>query len=78
LSAGTAQTTEPRGRCALRLGQRLVLAQDRPLELLQRRPGLDPELIDEQLPPGPVGLERLGLPPGAVEREHQLGARPLA
>ncbi len=40
--------------------------------------GLDPELLDERGTRRRVGLERLGLPPGAVEREHQLTARTLA
>ena len=40
--------------------------------------GSSPKLVDERLPRRAVGLERLGLPPGAVEREHQLAAQALA
>ena len=46
-----------------------------PAELLAR---LEPELVPEPPPSAAVDVERLGLPPGAVEREHQLGPRPLA
>jgi len=54
-----------------------VLPQDRPLELLQRGSRLDPELVDEH-PSGPlVGLERLLLASGAIEREDLLLSQPL-
>ena len=49
-----------------------LLAEDRAVELLQRRARVDPELLDERAASLLVGLERLGLPPRAVEREHQL------
>ena len=52
--------------------------EDRALERLERRRRLDPEALDERLPRRAVGLERLGLPARAVEREHQLAAEPLA
>ena len=55
-----------------------VLDEDRALEPLQRRPGLDPELLDEQAARLAIGLERRRLAAGAVEREHQLAADPLA
>src|SRR5205085_10261481 len=55
-----------------------VLAQDRAVQLLQRRAGLDPELVDEDAPSVVVDLERFRLPARAVEREHQLAAKPLA
>ena len=60
------------------LGERRLLPQDRPLELLQRRAGLDAELLDEQRPAVAVTRERLGLAAAAVERDHELAARPLA
>ena len=47
------------------------------LELAQRPPRLDPELGQERSPRGAVCLERLGLPAGAVQREHELGAEPF-
>ncbi len=58
--------------------QRLVLPQDRGLELAQLRAGVDAELLDERLAGGAVGGERVRLPAGAVEREHELSARALA
>ena len=53
------------------------MAQDRALEPLQLGRGLEPELVREREPRGTVDLERLGLAPRAVEREHQLAAQPL-
>ncbi len=58
--------------------QRLVLAEDRGLELLELRAGVDAELLEERLAGGSVGGERVCLAPRAVEREHQLRAGPLA
>ena len=37
-----------------------------------------PELLDERVARVLVGRQRLGLAPGTVEREHQLGTRPFA
>ena len=53
------------------------LAEDLRVELLQRAARFDPELVDEHAPALVVGLERVGLPAGAVQREHQLAAEPL-
>ncbi len=58
--------------------QRVVLAQDRRLELLQLGARVEAELLDEGLARIAVRRERIGLAPGAVEREHELPARPLA
>ena len=55
-----------------------VVLQDRPLEPPQLGPGLDARSLDEQRPSFAVALERVGLPSGAVEREHELRARALA
>jgi hypothetical protein len=74
----------PAGRCAL--GHRggggevelLVLVQDRLMQLAQRAPRLDPELLDQRRARGLVGLERIRLAPGAIEGEHQLCVQPLA
>ena len=58
--------------------ERCVLAEDRALQLLQLAPRLDPQLVDEHAARVLVRGERLCLPPGAVEREHELAAQPLA
>jgi len=55
-----------------------LLAENRRLELLQTRARLDPQLLDEHPTPLLEHLERLRLPAGAVEREHQLLPEPLA
>ena len=55
-----------------------ILPQHLPLELLQLRRGVEPELVGECEPRGAVDLERLGLPAAAIEREHQLAAQSLA
>ena len=54
------------------------MAQDRLLELLQRGTRVQAELLVERAPHVVVGRERLRLPAGAVEREHQLPAQALA
>ena len=54
------------------------MAQDLPLELLQRRRRLDPERVDERAPQRPVGLERLLLAACAVEDEHAQRVQALA
>ena len=51
----------PGERCLLEQ-QRLVLAENRGLELAELRAGVDPELLDEGLARGAVGGERVGLP----------------
>src|SRR6185312_8429155 len=61
----------------VRRRQLRVVAEHRPLELLERGARLDPELLDEVSAGIAVRLERLRLPPGAVERAHQQGARAL-
>ena len=55
-----------------------LLAEDRRVHAAQQRARLEAELLDEQLPSLAVDLERLRLPAGAVEREHELRAQPLA
>ena len=55
-----------------------VLGQHRRLEALQLRPGLDPDLLDQRLARPAVGVQRVGLAPGAVEGEHSLGVEALA
>ena len=58
--------------------QRRVLAQDRLVQAPQLRAGLDADLLDQRARACAVGVERLGLPPAAVEREHALGVQALA
>ena len=58
--------------------ERLVLGEDGPLEAPKLFSRLEPELLVEQAAAGLVGVERLGLPPAAVEGQHQLPAEALA
>ena len=68
-------TGRRRGR---RRVERRIVREDRLLEPLQLGPGLDADLLDERVARLPVGVERLGLAPGAIQREHPLGVQPLA
>ena len=54
------------------------MPQNRLFELLERTPGLDPELVDKTIARLLVDRERFGLSARSVERDHQLGSRPLA
>ena len=54
------------------------MAQDRLLEILQHPGRLEPELVDERAPRVLVDRQRLGLPAGAIEREHERRTQPLA
>ena len=58
--------------------QRRVLPKDRPLQLLERRARIDPELVDE----GParilVGVQGLRLPTRPVQRRHQIPPQAFA
>ena len=58
--------------------ERRILVEDPVLQPLERRRRLDPELAVERAPEPLVGLERLSLPPGAVQRHDQLPVEPLA
>ena len=55
-----------------------ILAQDRLLQLAQRLPRLDAELLDEAPPRLAVDSERLGLPPRPIEGEHLLSPHALS
>ena len=55
-----------------------VLPEDPLLQVLEPARRLDPELLDVDAPRVAVGRERLGLPAGAIERQHQLPEQPLA
>src|SRR3954464_519078 len=58
--------------------QARVVAQDCLLERTQPRRGLESEFLDESVARTPVYIERVGMPPGAVERHHQLEVETLA
>ena len=62
-------------RCEVERG---IMPENGPLQLLERRAGIDPELVDERLSRDPVVLERLGLAAGPVQREHELRQQALA
>ena len=55
-----------------------AVGEDLGLELAQLRAGLEPELVAHVPSAVAVDLQRLGLPPAAVEREHELAAYALA
>ncbi len=65
------------GGGALRSTERRVVAQNGPLELLQRAPRLDAELLDQRRAQGAEGLERLRLAAASVEGEHLQPAQAL-
>ena len=58
--------------------ERGILAQDRLLQAPQLRSRLQPERLDERVAGVAEHVERLGLPPRPVEREHQQRAQALA
>ena len=64
--------------CSLGQAERLVLAEDRGLELLERGAGIEPELLGERVSRRAIRSERVGLTARAIEREHELGAGPLS
>ena len=57
-----------RRRC--REGERGILLEDAALELAQRGSRLDPELVDQGRARGAERVERFGLAPAAIQREH--------
>ena len=67
-----------RVRHRLRVRDRRVLRQDHRLERTSLRRRLEPPLLVERAARHLVGVERLLLASGAVEREHQEAAEPLA
>jgi hypothetical protein len=62
---------------ARRTLKRRILAEHLALQHAQRRRGLDAQLLHQLSPRRLVDLERLHLPTGPVEREHQLGTQLL-
>ena len=85
-TAGAAPGARPRRGSAAsrrragptRLSSDSVLAQDRLVQPPQLRAGLDAHALDEHRPRLAVRLERVGLPAGAVQREHPLQVQRLA
>jgi hypothetical protein len=69
---------DARRRRRLGRGEGSVVAEDRALKLLELCAGIDTQLLDEHVPCGAIGLERLLLPAGPVESEHLLGPEALA
>ena len=67
-----------RRRCGRVELERRVLGQDRGLQALELRARVEAEVLHQRVPRAPVGLERVGLAPGAVQREHQLRVQALA
>ena len=66
-----------RGRTLGRAIQRWVLGKDRAFQILQGAARFDTELGEHRASGGAVGLERLRLPAGPIEREHELPAQAL-
>ena len=58
--------------------ERRILLQNRSFEAPQGRARLDAHLLHQALARIPEDRQRLALPPGSVEREHQLPAQALA
>jgi hypothetical protein len=77
-SAGSYRGTGPtRETTGCRRPQRRVGPQDLLMHRLQLRSGVSAELLGEP-PPGLLkSLECLGLPPGPVQRQHQLPDQPF-
>ena len=57
--------------------ERRVVLEDPPLQLVQLRAGLEPQLVDEPPAERAEGVERVRLAPGAIERQHQRGDQAL-
>ena len=58
--------------------ERGVLNEDRPLQLLQRRSRLEPELVGQECAGLPIDVEPLRLTTRPVQGEHELGSEALA
>ena len=65
-----------RGRL-VREPQTWIVTEDHPFELSEGWARTQPQLVAQQRARFAIGGERVGLAPGAVEREHQLGAQAL-
>ena len=58
--------------------ERRILGEDRRFEPLELRARVQAEILDQDVAGAAVGVERVGLAAGAVEREHQLRVQALA
>jgi hypothetical protein len=58
--------------------ERRVVGEDGGLQRLQPRSRVESELVGQHPPAGLVRGQRLGLAPGPVQGQHQLGPEPLA
>jgi hypothetical protein len=65
------------GRRPGRRRERRILREHAPLELAQRGARLQAQRVRELLAEAPIRVEGVGLPPAAVERQHQLLDGPL-
>jgi hypothetical protein len=61
----------------LQIEGRIVL-EDRSFKCAQAGSGLDPKLLGQHRARIPVCLERVRLPSGSIQRNHQLASQPLA
>jgi hypothetical protein len=68
-------TMQPTNRSVF---QRPVMKEDQALELAKLSSGLEPELLGKEPPRVSISLERVRLPAGPVEREHEPAPEPLA
>src|SRR3712207_7458644 len=57
--------------------QRRIVTQDGGLQLSQRRTGIQPQLLGQTPPGRGEHRERVHLPTGAVQREHELTEQPF-
>ncbi len=55
-----------------------MVVEDHPLELSQLRARGQPQFVAEQCARLPVDGERLSLPAGAIQGQHQLGSQSLS
>ena len=72
------QQTNGTGRRLALMFQLRILIQDGGLQLAQVGPGLDPQLLCQDAPRALEGRQRVPLPAGAIQREHQLTPEPLS
>ena len=82
LSTATHESGQGRRQAGRRMrrnggGRGNVLAQNRGLERLEVDAGINPELLGERRPCPVVRPERVRLPPGAIERDHQEAPEPF-
>ena len=62
----------------IRAIEAIGLREDRTVQFAQLAPRFDAQLVHERLAGAHVGLECVGLPASAIERQHQLAVQALA